>query len=77
MSRACFNGLCADRLREELQRNPRVHDVLSVELQVAATLYYLAGTSEYRTIGNLFWNCQVHCLRMCSKGMLSDCGQIV
>ena len=33
-TRACFNGLC-DRLREELQRNPHVHDVLSVELQEA------------------------------------------
>ena len=55
MSRACFSGLCA-RLRGELQRNPRGHDVLSMELQVAAALYYmyLAGTSEYRTIGNLF-----------------------
>ena len=53
--RACFNGLC-DRLREELQRNPRVHDALSVELQEAVTLYYmyLTGTSEYGTIGNLF-----------------------
>ena len=60
---ACFNGLC-DILREELERNPRVHDVLSVVLQVALNLYYLAGTSEYRTIGNLFgiakftvWEC--------------------
>ena len=56
-TRACFNGLC-DRLREELQRNPRVHDALSVELQeaVTCTLYYmyLTGTSEYGTIGNLF-----------------------
>ena len=51
--RACFNGLC-DRLREELERNPCVHDVLSVELQVVLNLYYLAGTSEYRTIRNLF-----------------------
>ena len=24
-----------------------------------------------------FWNCQVHCLRMCLKGMLGDRGQIV
>ena len=32
--------------------NPRVHDVLSVELQVAVNLYYLPGTYEYRTIGN-------------------------
>ena len=53
MSKACFNNLC-DRLREQLQRDPRVHAVLSVEQQVAITLYYLAGTSEYRTIGNLF-----------------------
>ena len=50
-TRTCFNGLC-DRLREELERNPRVHDVLLVELQV--NLYYLAGTSKYRTMGNLF-----------------------
>ena len=39
-TRACFNGLC-DRLREELQRNLRVHDALSVELQEAVTLYYM------------------------------------
>ena len=52
-TRACFNGLY-DRLREELEGNPRVHDILSVELQVAVNLYYLAGTSKYRTIGNLF-----------------------
>ena len=31
-----------------------MHDVLSMELQVAVALYCLAGTSEYRTIGNLF-----------------------
>ena len=35
--------------------NPRVHDVLSMELQVAVTCtYYLAATSEYRTFRNLF-----------------------
>ena len=53
-----------------------MHDVLSVELQVAATLYYLAWTSEYRTIGNLF-GIAVHCLRMCSNGMRGNCGQTV
>ena len=39
MSRACFNGLC-DRLREELQRNPRVRDAISLELQLAVTLEF-------------------------------------
>ena len=32
----------------------RVHLVLSVELQVAVTLYFLARTSEYKTVRNLF-----------------------
>ena len=53
MSRASFDSLC-DKLREQLQRDARVREVLSVELQVAVTLYFSAGTAEYRTIGNLF-----------------------
>ena len=54
MSKTSFTKLC-DELRPYLNKtDTRMRECLSVELQVAATLYYLADEAHYRKIANAF-----------------------
>ena len=74
-TRALLNGLC-DRLREEFERNPCARCTFGGTSGGSKLVLpsWDVGIEDNR---EPFWNCQVHCLRMCSKGMLGDRGQIV
>ena len=54
MSRPTFMELCED-LRPLLQRiSTRMRRPISVETQMAVTLYYMTGEGRYRKVANAF-----------------------
>lgn len=54
MKRETFASLCRDLEASLAPSDHAVKDVVDVQKQVAITLYWLASSAEYRTIGNLF-----------------------
>ena len=54
MKREIFASLCRDLEASLAPSNHAVRDVVDIQKQVAITLYWLASSAEYRTIGNLF-----------------------
>jgi hypothetical protein len=54
MKRETFASLCRDLEASLAPSDHAVRDIVDVQKQVAITLYWLASSAEYRTIGNLF-----------------------
>ena len=54
MKRETFTSLCRDLEASLAPSDHAVRDVVDIQKQVAITLYWLASSAEYRTIGNLF-----------------------
>ena len=54
MKREIFASLCRDLEASLAPSDHAVTGVVDVQKQVAITLYWLASSAEYRTIGNLF-----------------------
>ena len=54
MKRETFASLCRDLETSLAPIDHAVRDIVDVQNQVAITLYWLASSAEYRTIGNLF-----------------------
>jgi hypothetical protein len=52
MKRETFASLCRDLEASLAPDNHAVRDVVDIQKQVAITLYWLASSAEYRTIGN-------------------------
>ncbi|XP_067654467.1 uncharacterized protein [Haliotis asinina] len=53
MSRAMFQRIC-EMLHPYIKKDCPIRDALTTEHRIAVTIYYLATTVEYRTVGNLF-----------------------
>ena len=54
MKRETFASLCRDMEASLASSDHAVRVIVDVQKQVAITLYLLASSAEYRTIGNLF-----------------------
>jgi hypothetical protein len=66
MKRETFASLCRDLEASLAPSDHAVRDIVDVQKQVAITLYWLASSAEYRTIGNLFWSRKVDGLQYSS-----------
>ena len=54
MSNDAFNLLCNTLRPHILKEDTRFRKCIPDKIKLAATLYYLSGASDYRTINNLF-----------------------
>lgn len=54
MSKDSFEYLCAELSPHIAKRNTNFRKAIAVRLRVAIALYWLADSTRYRTIGNLF-----------------------
>ena len=64
MSRATFLYICNELSSVVTKQNTRFHKAISLKKRVAITLWVLATTVEYRTVGHLFGvaRCTVCCI---------------
>ena len=54
VNRETFKFILVKVQRDICHNSTQMRDAVSAKRQLALTLYYLASTAEYRTIGNLF-----------------------
>ena len=75
MTRTVFMAL-ADELRDYLQPSddcPRAGDVLTVEKQLAMTIYFLKDQGSLRMTANTLWQCALYLL-CCARCVLALLG---
>ena len=54
ISNDAFNLLCNTLRPHMSKKDTKFRQCIPAEIKLAATLHYLSGASDYRTIGNLF-----------------------
>ena len=76
VSRRTFQYILNSIENEISCKNTRLRESISARRRLAITLYFLASTSEYRTISNLFGVSTAFVLHLCQRSMSCNCAVV-